>query len=146
MRTLLVTTFGASPFSSKTLSSTTPFAWMSSASRMVTAELATKVAFPSAPALTVIDLKVSGMPVGSVAVTVSPSPAEITTWVSGPGTAPVDQLVAASNAPVAPPVHTATSVSQSQLRLLETLTLEVPAMIVAPPEASESATLTPDTL
>ena len=127
MRTLLDTTFGASPVSSKTLSSTMPFARMSSASRMVTGESATKVALPPAPAFAISDLKVIGVPAGSVAFTVSPSPAEIITWVSGPGTAPVDQLVVAVNEPVVPPIHTAMSVTQSQLRLLETLTLEVPA-------------------
>ena len=146
MRTLLVTILGAVPFSSNALSSTTPLAWMSIDSRMTTGESATNFAVPPAPALAVSDLNVIGDPAGSVAVTVSPSPAEITTAVSAPGTRPVDQLEPELNEPVVPPVQIATSVSKSQLTFPETPTLLVPAMIVAPPEASESATLTPDTL
>ena len=66
--------------------------------------------------------------------------------VSAPGTRPVDQLEPELNEPVVPPVQIATSVTKSQLTFPETPTLPVPAMIVAPPEASESEALTPDTL
>ena len=119
---------------------------MSIDSRMTTGESATNFAVPPDPALTVSDLNVIGDPAGSVAVAVSPSPALITTAVSAPGTRPVDQLETELNEPAVPPVQIATSVSKSQLTFPETPTLLVPAMIVAPPEASESATLTPDTL